>query len=251
MNRKSTDTDFIYGIKPVLEGLEEGKKIDKILIKKGKSDENTEDIIAKAKQINIPFFFVPQEKLDRLTRKNHQGCIALISPIDFHRIEDILPQIFETGDLPLVMILDGLTDVRNFGAITRTCLSAGFHTIIIPSKNFARISPDAVKTSAGALLKIPICREENLESTFQFLQESGLQIVVASEKAEDNYYQVDFTQPTAIVMGAEDTGVSLNLIRKAEKLVKIPMHNQFDSLNVSVAAGVLSFEAVKQRLIES
>jgi len=244
------DKDFIYGIKPVFEAVDEGKKIDKILIKKGKTDDAINEIITKAKLLNIPIFHVPQEKLDRITRKNNQGCIALVSPIDFHRIEDILPQIFESGDLPLIMILDGLTDVRNFGAICRTCLSAGFQAMIIPSKNFARVSPDAVKTSAGALLKIPVCREDNLASVVDFLQQSGVQVIAATEKAEGNYYQIDFTRPTAIIMGAEDVGVSSALLRKAEELVKIPMHNEFDSLNVSVAAGVLSFEAVKQRLTE-
>ncbi len=248
MMKKSND--FIYGVNPVFEALEEGAMIDKILIKRSKSDEIINSIIARAKQLSIPLFFVPQEKLDRITRKNHQGCIALSSPIDFHSIEDVLPQIFEDGELPLIMILDSLTDVRNFGAISRTCLSAGFQTIIIPSKNFARVSPDAVKTSAGALLKIPICREENLSDVVSFLQQSGVQVIAATEKAQDNYYQVDFTRPTAIIMGSEDTGVSTELMRKAEQLVKIPMHNEFDSLNVSVAAGVLSFEAVKQRLTE-
>lgn len=244
------DKDFIYGINPVFEAVEEGKKIDKILIKKGKYDELVASILLKAKALRIPYFFVPIEKLDRITRKNHQGCIALTSPIDFHRIEDILPQIFESGELPLIMILDGLTDVRNFGAVSRTCLSAGFQTIIIPSKNFARVSPDAVKTSAGALLKIPVCREDDLASVVDFLQQSGVQVVAATEKAVDNYYQVDFTRPTAIIMGSEDVGISYALLKKAESLVKIPMHNAFDSLNVSVAAGVLSFEAVKQRLTE-
>jgi len=244
------DKDFIFGIQPIIEALNQGKKIDKLLIKKGKSDENIEEILEKAKLLNIPFFFVPQEKMDRVTRKNHQGCIALISPIDFHRIEDILPQIFEKGELPLILILDGITDVRNFGAISRSCLSAGVHTIIIPTKNFSRVSADAVKTSAGALLKIPICREDNLTQTVDFLQQSGVQVVAASEKAEENYYKTDFTRPTAIIMGAEDTGVSIPLIRKVDQLIKIPMHNEFDSLNVSVAAGILTFEAVRQRLTE-
>jgi 23S rRNA (guanosine2251-2'-O)-methyltransferase len=248
MRHNTTNNDFIYGINPINEALDERKTIDKILIKKGKSDEEINTIIAKCKSLNIPFLFVPSEKLDRITRKNHQGCIALSSPIDFHKIEDILPQIFESGELPLIMILDGLTDVRNFGAISRTCLAAGVHTIIIPSKNFARIGPDAVKTSAGALLKLPICREDNLVSTVDFLQQSGVQVVAATEKAENNYYQIDFTRPSAIVMGAEDVGISHDLLRKSEQLVKIPMYNQFDSLNVSVAAGILSFEAVKQRL---
>lgn len=244
------DKDFIYGINPVFEAVDQGKKIDKILIKKGKPEGNIDAIISRARALSIPYFMVPPEKLDRVTRKNHQGCIALISPIDFHRIEDVLPQIFESGELPLIMILDGLTDVRNFGAVSRTCLSAGFQTIIIPSKNFARVSADAVKTSAGALLKIPVCREGSLVSTVEYLQQSGVQVIAATEKATDNYYKVDFTRPTAIIMGSEDTGISNDLIRKAESLIKIPMHNKFDSLNVSVAAGVLSFEAVKQRLTE-
>lgn len=242
------NTDFLYGINPVVEALKEGKPIDKILIKKGKQDEQVKFIKAESKRLDIPCFMVPQEKLDRITRKNHQGCIALISPIEFYKIDSIIPEVFEKGEMPLLMILDGLTDVRNVGAIARTCLSAGFHALIIPKNKFARIGPDALKTSAGALLKLPVCREENLSKTVTFLQESGVQVIAASEKAEKNYFSADYTIPTAIVMGAEDEGVSNALIRKVDHMLKIPMQNAFDSLNVSVAAGVLSFEAVKQRL---
>jgi 23S rRNA (guanosine2251-2'-O)-methyltransferase len=242
------NNDFLYGINPVVEALNERKPIDKILLKKGKLDEQAKFIKAESKKLDIPCFSVPQEKLDRITRKNHQGCIALISPIEFHKVADIIPQIYEKGEMPLLMILDGLTDVRNVGAIARTCLSAGFHALVIPKNKFARIGPDALKTSAGALLKLPVCREENLSHTVHFLQESGVQVIAATEKAEDVYFNADYNMPTAIVMGAEDEGVSDQLLRKVDLMMKIPMQNEFDSLNVSVAAGVLSFEAVKQRL---
>ncbi len=240
--------DFLYGIKPVVEALNERKPIDKILIKKGKQDESVKFIKSESRRLDIPCVSVPQEKLDRITRKNHQGCIALISPIEFHKVSDLVPQIYEKGEMPLLMILDGLTDVRNVGAIARTCLSAGFHALVIPKNKFARMGPDALKTSAGALLKLPVCREDNLAHTVHFLQESGVQVVAATEKAEQHYYKADYNLPTAIIMGAEDKGISEPLLRTADLMLKIPMHNKFDSLNVSVAAGILSFEAVKQRL---
>ncbi len=243
------NNDFIYGLNPVFEAIQKGDKIDKLLIRKGKKNSVIEDILDLAKQHRIPFFFVPEERLNRVTRKNHQGCIALSSPIDFYQIEDVLPEIFEQGELPLIVILDGITDVRNFGAITRSCLAAGVHTIIISSKNVARISPDAVKTSAGALLKIKICREDNLSAVIEYLQQSGLQICAATEKADHAYFNIDFKSPTAIVMGSEDTGISASIIKRADHLIKIPMQQNFDSLNVSVSAGILVFEASKQRLL--
>ncbi len=242
------DKDYLFGIKPVIEALESRKSLDKILIKKGKNDDNISDIRSLARKLRVPVSFVPQEKLDRITRKNHQGCIALSSPIEFSQVAQVLPNIFEKGEMPLIMILDGITDVRNFGAIARTCLSAGFHAIVIPSSGFARIGADAVKTSAGAILKLDICREDNLARTIEFMQESGVCVYAATEKAEENYYNSDFVSPTAIVLGAEDKGVSTAVMRRVDNIVKIPMSNNFDSLNVSVAAGVLAFEAVKQRL---
>ncbi len=242
------DKEYIFGINPVLEALELKKPLDKILIKKGKSNESTLQIRQLAKRNRIPIAFVPPEKLDRITRKNHQGCIALSSPIEFCEVSQVLPNIFEKGEMPLIMILDGITDVRNFGAIARTCYSAGFHAIVIPASGFARIGADAVKTSAGALLKLDVCREENLSKTIEYLQASGVCVYAASEKSEDNYYQSDFVAPTAFVLGAEDKGVSTAILRRADNMIKIPMVNPFDSLNVSVAAGILSFEAVKQRI---
>ncbi|MBN2668491.1 MAG: 23S rRNA (guanosine(2251)-2'-O)-methyltransferase RlmB [Bacteroidales bacterium] len=240
--------DFIYGLNPVLEALDGNQNIDKILIRRGKNEDIVHQIKQLAKEHRVPFSLVPDEKLDRLTKKNHQGVIAFISPIPFYQIDDLMPQIFEEGRLPLIMILDGITDVRNFGAIARTCYSAGFDAIIIPSQGFARVSEDAVKTSAGALLKIPVCRTHHLADTIRYLQNSGVSVVAASEKAEQYYFNHDFSSPVAIVMGAEDVGVSEAAIRQADAMLKIPMANAFNSLNVSVAAGILAFEAVKQRL---
>jgi len=236
--------DFIFGAQPVIEAIKNNASIDKILIKKGRQSEELTKLIRDYK---IPYQQVPIEKLNRITRKNHQGIIAFLSAIDFYKIEDVLPEIYEAGELPAIVILDGITDVRNVGAIARTCYSAGIHTIIIPAKNFARIGPDAVKTSAGALLKMKVCRENDLKKTVIFLQENGIQVVAASEKAEENYYKLDYTGPTAFVMGAEDKGISSSIIKSADYLVKIPMKNKFDSLNVSVANGILIFEMVKQR----
>ena len=238
--------DYIFGVKPIEEALNNNSSIDKIVLKLGRE---TEHLMPLIKSKNIPFQRVPLEKLNRITRKNHQGIIAFLSPIDFYSIEDVLPEIYESGDLPIIAILDSITDVRNLGAIARTCYSAGVHAIVIPSKNFARIGADAIKTSAGALLKIKVCREKKLSDTISFLQGNGVQIVVASEKATDAYHKIDYTGPTAIVMGAEDKGVSEAIIRHADYLAKIPMKNDFDSLNVSVATGIFLFELVKQRSI--
>ena len=237
--------DFIFGTQPIIEAIKENASIDKILIKKGK---HSESLMRLIKERGIAYQQVPIEKLNRITRKNHQGIIAFLSAIDFYRIEDVLPEIYEAGELPAIVILDSITDVRNVGAIARTCYSAGIHTIIIPSKNFARIGADAVKTSAGALLKMKVCREHDLKKTVSFLQENGIQVIAASEKAADDYYKLDYTGPTAIVMGSEDKGISQSIIKSADYLVKIPMKNNFDSLNVSVASGILIFELVKQRL---
>jgi len=237
--------DYIFGSQPIVEAIKNNASIDKILIKKGKQSESLTKLI---KERGIPYQYVPIEKLNRITRKNHQGIIAFLSAIDFYRIEDVLPEIYEAGELPAIVILDSITDVRNVGAIARTCYSAGIHTIIIPSKNFARIGADAVKTSAGALLKMKVCRENDLKKTVSFLQENGIQVIAASEKAADDYYNIDYTGPTAIVMGSEDKGISQSIIKSADYLVKIPMKNEFDSLNVSVASGIFIFELVKQRL---
>ncbi|MGC9375561.1 MAG: 23S rRNA (guanosine(2251)-2'-O)-methyltransferase RlmB [Bacteroidales bacterium] len=242
------DKDFIFGIRPVIEAINSGKNIDKLMIRKGLKGELYYELMDLVKQFEIPVQIVPNERINRVTPKNHQGVLAFISPIEFQNIEQILPSLYEKGKVPFIIMLDKVTDVRNFGAISRTAECAGVDAVIIPDKGSARISADAVKTSAGALHNVPVCRVKSLTKTIRFLQDSGVQIIAATEKASDYYYQVDFTMPTAILMGAEDRGVAIEYLKICDKMVKIPVFGEIESLNVSVAASILIYEAVKQRL---
>ncbi|OFX21776.1 MAG: 23S rRNA (guanosine(2251)-2'-O)-methyltransferase RlmB [Bacteroidetes bacterium GWA2_31_9b] len=242
------ETEFIFGIRSVIEAIKSDKLIDKLVIRKGLTGELSQELLALVNELQIPYQLVPNERINRITQKNHQGVVAYISPIEFQNIEQIVPSLFEVGKSPLFIILDKVTDVRNFGAITRTAECAAVDAIIIPEKGSARISGDAVKTSAGALHKIPVCRVQNLLQTIKFLKSSGVQIVAATEKASDLYYHVDFSLPTAILMGSEDKGIEVEFLRISDKLVKIPVYGEIDSLNVSVASGILMYEAVKQRM---
>jgi 23S rRNA (guanosine2251-2'-O)-methyltransferase len=242
------DKDFIFGIRPVIEAINSGKNIDKLMIRKGLKGELFYELMTLAKQFEIPVHIVPNERINRVTQKNHQGVLAFISPIEFQNIEQILPSLYEKGKVPFIVMLDKVTDVRNFGAISRTAECAGVDAVIIPDKGSAGISADAVKTSAGALHNVPVCRVKSLTKTIRFLQDSGVQIIAATEKASDYYYQVDFTMPTAILMGAEDRGVAMEYLKICDKMVKIPVLGEIESLNVSVAASILIYEAVKQRL---
>ena len=242
------DKDFIFGIRAVIEAIKAGKQIDKLMIKAGLKGELFFELMKLVKDLQISFQYVPNERINRVTMKNHQGVLAFISPIEFQNIENILPSIFEAGKTPLIVILDKVTDVRNFGAITRTAECANVDAIIIPEKGSAQISGDAVKTSAGALLKIPVCRVKNLSETIKYLQQSGIQLVAATEKASDFYYKVNFSIPTTILLGAEDRGVDMEYLKVADQMVKIPILGEIESLNVSVAASILMYEAVKQRL---
>lgn len=243
------DKEFIFGIRAVIEAIKSGKQIDKLMIRSGLKGELIQELMPLVKEYEISFQYVPNERINRITMKNHQGVLAFISPIEFQNIENILPSLFESGKNPLFIILDKVTDVRNFGAITRTAECAAVDAIIIPEKGSAQISGDAVKTSAGALLKIPVCRVKNLLQTIKFLQNSGIQIVAATEKANDLYYKTDFSIPTAILMGAEDKGVDMEYLRIADHMVKIPILGKIESLNVSVAASIMIYEAVKQRMV--
>jgi len=242
------DKDFIFGIRPVIEAINSGKNIDKLMIRKGLRGELYYELMTLVKQFEIPVQIVPNERINRVTPKNHQGVLAFISPIEFQNIEQILPSLYEKGKVPLIVILDKVTDVRNFGAISRTAECGGVDAVIIPEKGSARISADAVKTSAGALHKVPVCRVKSLTKTIHFLKDSGVQIIAATEKASDYYYQVEFTLPTAILMGAEDRGVAIEYLKICDKMVKIPVLGEIESLNVSVAASIMIYEAVKQRL---
>lgn len=240
---------MVFGIRAIIEAITSGKEIEALYLQRGVSGGLSQELKNMLAEYHITAQYVPVEKLNRLTTKNHQGAVAFISPIIYQRIEDIIPQIFEKGEVPLILVLDGITDVRNMGAIARTAECAGVHALVIPSRGSAQINPDAIKTSAGALYKIPVCRQENLLQSVKFLQESGLQLVCCTEKTNDTIYKPDYTAPTAIIMGSEDEGIRNELIRVSEYLAKIPMFGEIESLNVSVSAGVIVYEAIRQRSV--
>lgn len=238
---------MVFGIRAVIEAIRAGKEIESIYIQRGISGGLMSELKTLLNEYQLTAQQVPVEKLNRLTPKNHQGAVAFISPIVYQKIEDIIPEIFERGEVPLILVLDSITDVRNMGAIARTAECAGVHAIVVPAKGSAQINPDAIKTSAGALYKIPVCRHANLLQTVRFIQESGLQLVCCTEKTNDYLYKPDYTAPTAIIMGSEEDGIRNEIIRISDHLAKIPMFGEIESLNVSVSAGIIIYEAVRQR----
>ena len=244
---KRETNQFIFGIRAVIEAIESGKELESLFIQRGLSGGLFIELKTLIREQNISYQQVPIEKLNRLTRKNHQGVVAIISPITYQHIEDIIPQVYERGEVPLILMLDGVTDIRNFGAIARTAECAGINAIVVPQKGSAEINPDAIKTSAGALFKIPVCRVDSLYKTAKFLQESGLQLVSCTEKTDDTIYQPDYTLPSVLILGSEERGISDDLIRISEHLAKIPLFGEIATLNVSVSTGVVVYEAIRQR----
>lgn len=243
--------NLIYGIRPVIESIRAGKEFDKLFIQKGLRGEQMAGLYGLLKESETPFQHVPVEKLNRLTRKNHQGVVGFMSVVSFQPIEEVVQMVFERGETPLVLILDRITDVRNFGAIARTAECAGVHAILFPMQGSAQVNADAMKTSAGALNNIPICRTKNLSQAIDYLKNAGLQLVASTEKADHMIYDVDYKIPTAIMMGSEEDGVSPAYLRKCDQQVQIPMFGQTASLNVSVASAVMIYEAIRQRHGES
>jgi len=240
-------SDLIFGIRAVIEALEAGKEVDKILIRRELSSDLAKELFAVLQGRNVPVQRVPVEKLNAITQKNHQGVIAYAAAIEYQQISNIIPALYEEGKNPLVVVLDGVTDIRNFGAIARTCECAGVNAIVVPSRGGAAANADAVKTSAGALHVIPVCRENSLLDAVKFLKSSGLKVIAATEKAAKDFTAISYKEPIAIVMGSEDIGISDEILRLCDELVSIPVLGTIASLNVSVAAGVLIYEAVKQR----
>ena len=241
------EKNMIFGIRAVIEAINAGKEIEKIFIRREMGGDLLKELFDLVQERKIPVQKVPLEKLNRLTTKNHQGVVAYISSIEYQHIENIIPMLYESGKDPFIVILDGVTDVRNFGAIARTCECAGVDAIVMPMRGGAASNADAVKTSAGALHIIPVCRENSLHNTVSYLQKCGIKVVAASEKASHLYSQADYSGPLAIVMGAEDVGISPDILRIVDDMVSIPICGQISSLNVSVATGVIVYEAVKQR----
>lgn len=242
---RQSQADMVFGTQSVLETLRSGKEIERLFVQREFGLAEIEKI---AKERGIPFQRVPVEKLNRITRKNHQGVIAFVSPIQYMPLHNVLTQVYEDGKTPLFLLLDRVTDVRNFGAIARTAECAGVQAIIVPMKGGAQINADAMKTSSGALNFLPICREPNLHETLTYLRNSGLQIVSCTEKTEQSLYQADFSIPTVIIMGSEEDGISKEFIQLSDRAVKIPLYGQVESLNVSNACSIVLYEAVRQRL---
>ena len=240
--------DTVFGIRPIIEVIKSGKTIDKLFIQKGLHNESFAILWKLVRENRINYKHVPIEKLNRLTTKNHQGVFAFISPIDFHSIEDIVPSLYEEGKIPLILVLDRITDVRNFGAITRTADCSNVDCIIIPEQNSAAINSDAMKTSSGALSNVKICRVWNLKMTLQMLKDSGIQIISCTEKTNNEIYNINYQIPTAVILGSEENGISNEYLKLSNEKVKIPILGNIESLNVSVACGVVLYEIVRQRL---
>jgi 23S rRNA (guanosine2251-2'-O)-methyltransferase len=241
--------NFIFGIRPVLEAIKSGKEIDKVLIKNNSTGSLIGELFTELKKCNIRTQYVPGEKIDKVSHgANHQGVVAYLSPVSYQDAEDVISRVIESGQLPLVIMLDGVTDVRNFGAIARTAECMGAHAIVIPEFNSVRITEDAIKTSAGALYNIPVCKTDNLVDTVMLFQQMGITVLAASEKSANLLYYFDLNIPLAIVLGAEDKGVSPQLLKRVDRSCKIPLVGKTDSLNVSVTAGIIISEVVRQRM---
>lgn len=240
-------TDFIFGIRAVIEAIEAGKDIDRVLVKKDLQSELARELFGALRGTQIPVQRVPVEKLNRITVKNHQGVVAYMAAVTYQHIEDLVPTLFEEGKTPLFVMLDGVTDVRNFGAIARTCDCARVNAIVIPTHDSVSAGADAMKTSAGALHTLPVCRIPNLANAIKYLKQCGFRIVGATEKGNRNYTEAHYTDPVCLIMGAEDTGIPAEHLALCDDWVAIPQYGHIGSLNVSVAAGILIYEAVRQR----
>lgn len=237
---------MIYGTRPVIEAILAGKDIDKVMIQSGLSNDLVKELIAVARNNNVPVVFVPPEKLKRLSTRNHQGVICLLSTVSFASLDNLIYKAYQEGREPFFLILDRITDVRNFGAIVRTAECAGLDGIIVAEKGNAPITGDAMKTSAGALNHVPICREKDIKKTLSLLRENGIHIIACTEKTEKSIYSLDLRGPIALIMGSEEDGISDVLLKAADELARIPLKGKIGSLNVSVAAGVALYEVVRQ-----
>lgn len=244
MNKKS---NLIYGIRAVIEAVKAGEQMERVFIQKSLKGDLYKELMASLHQTKIPISKVPVERINKFTRKNHQGVVGITSPIEYQSVENLVPVLFEQGKNPLLLILDEITDVRNFGAIARTAEGLGVDGIIIPVKGGAQVNEDAVKTSAGAFNYITVCREEDIKAVVVFLQQSGIKVVACSEKTDITMQEIDFTAPLALIMGAEERGINAALLELADAVGKIKMTGKIESFNVSVAAGMALYEIQRQR----
>jgi 23S rRNA (guanosine2251-2'-O)-methyltransferase len=245
---ETIQNNIVFGLRAIIEAVLAGKNFDKVFIKQGLTGDLATELQSLAREREISLKIVPQAKLDGITRKNHQGAIGFIAPVDYQNFEEIITRIFERGEDPLVLILDEITDVRNFGAMARTALCMGVHAIIIPAMGSVTITPDAIKTSAGALLTIPVCKVKSLPVALEKMKEYSLQIIGCTEKGSDRIDQLELSGPLAIVLGSEEKGLSKTVLRIADKLAFIPIVGPVSSLNVSVATGMVLYEVNRQKV---
>jgi 23S rRNA (guanosine2251-2'-O)-methyltransferase len=241
------EKNIIYGLRAVIEAIQSGRDIERILVSENLKGQLATELIDLIKEKELNYKKVKPERIDWATKNNHQGVVAYIPPIEYKNIEKVVEDVFTSGKMPFVLILDGITDVRNFGAIARTAECAGVDAIVLPEKGSVTVTSDAIKTSAGALFKIPVCREKNLYYVLRHLKDRDFSIVAASEKGGDDYRKADYEGPVALIMGAEDKGVSGQLMKLANIHVSIPIHGEIGSLNVSVAAGIFIYEVLRHR----
>lgn len=246
------DSNLIYGHHPVTEALRAGKPVEKIFFQQGVRGELEKEIRHMAREYDVPLQVVPKEKLNKMVRGNHQGVVAYIALVEYQDLENVLPFVFEKGEVPLLLVLDGITDVRNFGAICRSAECAGVQAVCVPRSGAAPANEEAMKASAGALARIRVCRVRSLFTAVEWLQQSGVQVVATALTDRSRpLYEADLTVPTAFVLGSEGEGVHPKLLRMADTVVRIPQATDFDSYNVSVAAGIVLYEAQRQRLCTS
>ena len=238
---------MIYGTRAVIEAILAGKDIDKVMVQVGLANDLVRELFNVARAHNVPVQSVPAERLKRISAKNHQGVICMLSPVAFASVENLIAKAFEEGREPFFIMLDRLTDVRNFGAVVRTAECAGIDGIIVPDKGGAPITADSMKTSAGALNYVPVCREKDIRKTLKLLRDSGIRVVACTEKTDRDIYDLNLTGPMALVVGSEEDGISDGILREADDLARIPLKGKIGSLNVSVAAGIAMYEVVRQR----
>jgi 23S rRNA (guanosine2251-2'-O)-methyltransferase len=243
------DPDFVvYGVQAVLEAIDSGSDINKVIVQKDLRSAAIEQVLSRCRSRRITVQSVPASASAFPPGKNHQGVVALVSPVSYYHLDELLPSLFEEGHDPLIVVLDRITDVRNFGAIARSALCAGAHALVIPAQGAAQVTDDAVKTSAGALLKIPVCREANLKTVMELLNQSGVKTVGLSEKANKQLPFLDLKGPVALILGSEEDGLSMEVLKRCGALAKIPLEKGVSSLNVSVSAGIALYEAVRQNM---
>ena len=243
--------NYIFGIRPLKEYLDGGGRPERVLIQQGLIGSNFQKLFAMIRDQKVPFQMVPAERLNKYRKHNHQGVVGFMPAITYHTLEQVIPAIIEGGETPLLVLLDGITDVRNMGAIARSAECAGAHAIVLSEKGNAPINADAIKTSAGALTRLPVCKEQSILHAIGFLKECGIEVVAFDDKGNRSVYETDLSKSVALIMGAEDRGVSAAAKKMSDRVVKIPMKGKISSLNVSVATGIVLFETLRQRFFVS